>query len=295
MNNSENAYEASKLMLSRLGKEFSWMWFLEPANQPDIMMENKKQRFLKYKDGYDIVKLGHLRDKKIIKVKKSSGNTPTISKYFNSWKKYHFFNPVIRPIERIDYHRKYSKFSYPLKIYNLNLNAFFSFFNEINFSEKEKRILDFLFFPWWIRYSLKNKYGNTDLFNAISRFYAEFYLPSAIENKRNIKSEFNFKKEFLDLFINNEPYTQENSMNKPGKIKFTVSEKTSKIQKIQDNNWEAYNMYLNGPILFKDNLKDLEIDHYFFTSLYFSLYQYYKKDMDNLNVHMLKILNKIKS
>lgn len=259
------------------GRELAWSLFLKPANEPAILKEKNPQNYENYLK-YIKLKRKHTRTYRKISVSKGSGNDVTINRYFNSWKKLNFLDPIITPQTR-------AIKRFPLKLYRLNLNPFFTYFKNIGFNEKQKRILDFLLHPKWVRNSLKQEYGEDDLIKAISKFYLNRLLIPFLENDISSAPIINFNKKFLDIFINDSDYRDETLIKKKGKIKFIVSNKTLKIQKIMENNEEEYDMYLNGPI----NLKGVA-PIYFYVSIYNSLYKHYKKEMDNLNIHMLKTL-----
>ena len=170
---------ALKLMMKDyFGRELAWRLFLEPANEPMILKEKNEEHYDKYLK-YKTLKLKHTRSNKSIKVQLASGNDKTINKYFKTWKELNFLDVIITPQQRANQR-------HPLKIYQLNLNPFFTYFKEINFSEKEKRILDFLFYPKWVRYSLIKEYGEDNLINSISKFYFYKYFLNSLENKSKI-------------------------------------------------------------------------------------------------------------
>ena len=284
--------EAIKLLTKGVGKKIAWLWFLEWYNEPSLLFRINPEKYKRHKESYKKFKRNYTSETKSLRViHKITGNTNKINDCFKLWTTLNFFDlKTTEPPRKGKYGKEHY---YPLKIYQFNMNPFFYFHKNIEFTEKQKKILNFLFFPWWIRYSIRNEFRKNDLIEAISKFYITYYFSTSAKDRKNPKSDFNFPKDYFRF--DNSPYRNEwVAKPKVKLVKITFSKgKPSKALKLSDKSWEEYNKYLNGPTLFKDKrkLETIKINPYFFTSLYLCLYKYYKKDMDELDHLMVKTID----
>lgn len=282
--------EAIKLITKGVGKKIAWLWFLESYNEPSLLHQINPEKYRRHRKSYQKLKRGHTSEKtkSLRAIHKVTGNTNKISDCFKFWNTLNFFDLKTTEPSRMGKNEK--EHYYPLKIYQFNMNPFFYFHKE--FTEKQKKILDFLFYPVWVRYCIKNEFKKDNLIEAISKFYITHILTISSDDRKKPKSDFKFPKEFFHF--DDSSYRDEWVMKpkvKLVKLKFSNG-KPSKTLKICDDNWNEYNKYLSGPILKPEEEKDrIKITSDSFISLYLCLYKYYKEDMDELDSLMVRTLD----
>ena len=233
--------EAIKLITKGVGKKIAWLWFLEAHNEPSLLHHLNPEKYERHKRSYQKFKRGHASEttKSLRAVHRVAGNTNKINDCFKLWSTLTFFD--LKTTEPPRKGKNEKEHYYPLKIYQLNMNLFFYFHRNIEFSERQKKILDFLFFPWWIKYSVRNEFKKDDVIKAISKFYIKYYFSTSHKDRKNPKSDFNFPKDYFGF--DNSPYRNE-WVSKPNVklVKITFSKgKPSKALKLADKNWEEYN------------------------------------------------------
>ena len=285
--------ETIELLTKGVGKKIAWLLFLESHNEPSILSILKPKKYKRHKESYQKFKREHASEKtkSLRAIHRVAGNTNKINDCFKLWTTLNFFDlKTTQPPRKGKNGKEHHS---PLKKYQFNMNPFFDSHKKIKFTAKQKKILDFLFFPWWIRYSVRNEFKKDDIIKAISKFYIKYYFHTPAKDRKNPKSDFNFSKDYFRF--DNSPYRNEwVSKPKVKLVKIPCSKrKPSKSLKLAYANLEEYNKYLNGPALFKDKrkLKTIKINPYFFTSLYLCVYKYYKEEMDELDSFMVKTLD----
>ncbi len=301
--------EMSGLELIREDIDASWAWFLKPYDEESMIASkgtNQKwfQKWNKYFDiiisptqregkpktiqpfKYNVEKLYKKKEKddknlqilELLKKQKSKEEICRKLKLNPRWLGRLLKELEKKEIIKQDNPEKIKTFySYPKKLYQLNLTPFFEYCESIlkqPFTEKEKIILITLFNNRIIRYEMYNEYWNTNYIEAILKFYLKYFFFPALEDPKK-KSQIKLSKNFISMILKKRE--KHKHSNKKFTGVFVVVESTKANKKLDDE--------LN---LLDDWTGQEGVTSYH--EFYKLLSKYNEKEMYNLSMKLLKVL-----